>query len=81
MTRLANPSEMYAFLDWRQLANEVIERSQNERYRALFQVIDISEFNYLIKASKGPAAFNKYLIQRWIEVNERGTAYLKALAY
>lgn len=70
-------SEMYPFLDWQRFASEVIASSENERYRALFHIMDVSELSYLIKVSEDAAAFNLYLMQRWLGVKLKGTAYLR----
>ena len=71
-------SEMYAFLDWRLIARKVIASSENDRSKAFFHVVDLSELSYLTKISKDGAAFNNYLIQRWLSVKLKGTAYVRA---
>jgi len=70
-------SEMYAFVDWQRVAAEAIACSENDRLRALFQVMDVSELSYLVKLSKDARAFNERLIQRWFAVRVKGTAYLR----
>jgi len=53
-------SEMYTFLDWQRIARLVVKLSENEQYKALFHVADISELSYLTNISKDADTFNKY---------------------
>jgi hypothetical protein len=68
-------SEMYAFVDWKRVAQDVIALSENERDRALFHVFDVLELNNIVRHSKDPMMFNQFLIQRWVGVKVKGTAY------
>jgi hypothetical protein len=68
-------SEMYSFVDWRAVANAVASASDNEVHRALFHVFDLQELVSLARGCVDSAAFNQRLIQRWLLVKDRGTAY------
>ena len=68
-------SEMYAFLDWRAIAEQVMEASESDRYRALFHVMDLSELGHLVRMSANAEMFNQFLFQRWAQVKIKGTAY------
>jgi hypothetical protein len=69
-------SEMYFFLDWKRIAREVSDASDDDRHRALFHVFDLLELNYLVANSKDATAFNNLLIHRWLAA--RGESSLGA---
>jgi len=73
-------SELYLFVDWQKVANELIEVSEQDRYRALFHVIDLKELQHIIAYSKEPKAFCTVLLQRWVEVKTKKTNYIKGKA-
>lgn len=73
-------SELYLFIDWQEVASKLIEVSEQDRYRALFHVIDLQELQYIIAYSKEPKAFCTVLLQRWVEVKTKKTNYIKGKA-
>jgi hypothetical protein len=68
-------SEMYAFLDWRSIARELADASEDPRHRALFHVLDLTELSSIVRASQNAATFHRVLMQRWLHVKMKGTAY------
>jgi len=68
-------SEMYAFLDWRPIARELADASEDPRHRALFHVLDLTELGSIVRASQNAATFHRVLVQRWLQVKMKGTAY------
>lgn len=68
-------SEMYAFIDWREIARQVVALSDNEGDMALFHVVDLLELSDLARQSDSAAMFNNFLVQRWLRVKMKGTAY------
>ena len=73
-------SELYLFVDWQKVASELIEVSEQDRYRALFHVIDLQELQHIIAYSKEPKSFCSILLQRWVEVKTKKTNYIKCKA-
>ena len=71
-------SEMYAFVDWKAIASEIVEASENEVYRALFHVLDVQELTYIAGICGNVEMFNYLMLQRWISVKTTGTAYGRA---
>lgn len=71
-------SDMYFFVDWRAVASEVLEASEDERYMAQFHVMDLQEFIYLADRSIDSEQFSGFLIQRWLHVRMKGTVYGRA---
>ena len=71
-------SHMYSFVDWRAIAAEILAVSEDERYKALFHVMDLQEFVYLAERSIDSEQFSGFLMQRWLSVKERGTVYGRA---
>ena len=70
-------SEMYAFVDWNAVATSVAEFSGNDVHRALFHVVDIRELAGLAANCTRAETFSNRLVQRWIAVREKGTAYVR----
>ena len=70
-------SEMYTFVDWNVVAASVAEFSDSNTHRALFHVVDIRELASLAANCKDTQTFSERLVQRWLEVRERGTAYVR----
>ena len=73
-------SEMYPFVDWRAVAASVAKASDNKVHRALFHVLDIRELASLAANCKDAATFSNRLVQRWVVVQEKGTAFIRARA-
>lgn len=73
-------SDMYSFVDWKAIAVSVAEASENRVHRALFHVLDIQELANLAANCEAPETFSNRLVQRWIVVQEKGTAYIRAQA-
>lgn len=72
-------SEMYAFVDWEDVAALVAGLSEDDARRALYQVMDIQELSHLAANCKDADVFNNRLLQRWAFVKEKGTSYVRAL--
>jgi hypothetical protein len=71
-------SELYAFVDWRKIGSFLSSMSDNEEYRALFQVVDLQELQQLVKNSRSKEDFHHYLLGRWLKVKMSGTAYVRS---
>jgi hypothetical protein len=71
-------SEMYTFVDWKAVAASVAKFSDNDVHRALFHVLDIRELAGLASDCKDAETFSNRLVQRWLVVREKGTAYVRA---
>lgn len=72
-------SEMYASLDWEQIARQVISASENEHHKALFHVVDLMELNHIVSQSRDSQDFYFLLAQRWGNVKVKGTAYFRSM--
>lgn len=70
-------SEMYAFLDWQEIARWIVEYGEDDARRALYHVIDVQELGCIVAITQNPDAFSQLMIQRWATVRERGTAYVR----
>jgi hypothetical protein len=68
-------SEMYAFLDWRSIARELVDASEDPRHRALFHVLDFTELGSVVRASQNAPSFHRVPVQRWLQLKMKGTAY------
>jgi hypothetical protein len=73
-------SEMYTFVDWNAVAASVAKFSDRDVHRALFHVVDIRELASLASNCKDTETFSNRLVQRWVVVREKGTAYVRAKA-
>jgi hypothetical protein len=73
-------SEMYTFVDWNAVAASVAKLSTTDAHRALFHVVDIRELASLASNCKNAETFSNRLVQRWLVVREKGTAYVRAKA-
>jgi len=71
-------SEMYADVNWAAVAALAVKASENPTHRALFHVLDIGELTTLATSCKDAPTFNARLVQRWVVVQEKGTAYIRA---
>jgi hypothetical protein len=71
-------SEMYTFVDWRAIAAAAAKASDSEAHRALFHVLDIQELTKLAANCKDSETLSNRLTQRWLFVQEKGTAYVRA---
>jgi hypothetical protein len=72
-------SEMYSSVDWQQVAQDVIQASENESQRAMFHVMDMRELAALTaRCPDGETLFNR-LCQRWINVKIKGTGYIRSI--
>lgn len=69
---------MYYFVDWRSIATDVLTSSESDQYKALFHVMDLQEFTYLVTHSRDSEQFGGYLMQRWLHVKRTGTVYGRA---
>lgn len=70
-------SEMYTLVDWNVVAASIAEFSDSNIHRTLFHVVDIRELTSLTANCKDAETFGKRLVQRWLVVRERGTAYVR----
>lgn len=70
--------EMYFFLDWKAIAETVSELSEDATRRAFYHVLDMLELAYLAANSQDASMFNDRLLQRWVAVKEKGSAYCRA---
>jgi hypothetical protein len=59
-------SEMYAFVDWRQIAARLVAESENESRKALFHVMDLQELSALTSRCPDSWTFFGRLAQRWV---------------
>jgi hypothetical protein len=73
-------SEMYTFVNWETIATSVAKASDSKIHRALYHVLDIQELANLAANCKDAATFSNRLAQRWVVVQEKGTAYVRAKA-
>jgi hypothetical protein len=71
-------SEMYAFVDWQQVATTVIAASEREACKALFHVMDLRELGAITARCPDSWTFFRRLIQRWFVVKRKGTCYMRA---
>jgi hypothetical protein len=69
---------MYTFVDWKAVAVDVAEASENNTHQAVFHVLDIQELANLASNCKNADAFSNRLLQRWCFIKERGHAYVRA---
>jgi hypothetical protein len=72
-------SEMYAFVDWQKVAEDVIQASDNELHKAMFHVMDMRELAALTARCPDGSAFFNRLCQRWINVKIKGTGYIRSV--
>lgn len=71
-------SEMYQFVDWRQVASDVAQASESDLYKAMFHVMDMRELAALTtRCADGSTFFNR-LCQRWLNVKMTGTGYIRS---
>lgn len=70
-------SEMYAFVDWRQVAAQLVAESENESRKALFHVMDLQELSSLTSRWPDSWTFFGRLAQRWVQVKIKGTSYMR----
>jgi hypothetical protein len=69
---------MYAFVDWKKVAEEVIQASDNESQKAMFHVMDMRELAALTARCPDGSTFFNRLIQRWMNVKTKGTGYIRS---
>lgn len=70
-------SEMYAFVDWKQIAARLVTESENESRKALFHVMDLQELSALTSRCPDSWTFFERLAQRWVHVKLKGTSYMR----
>jgi hypothetical protein len=70
-------SEMYAFVDWKEVAATAIAASESEQRKALVHVMDLQELSALTSRCPDAWTFFTRLVQRWVQVKERGTSYMR----
>lgn len=70
-------SEMYAFVDWREVAAAAIAASESEQRKALVHVMDLQELSALTSRCPDSWTFFMRLLQRWTQVKEKGTSYMR----
>lgn len=70
-------SEMYAFVDWRAVAAQLVAESENESRKALFHVMDLQELSALTSRCPDSWTFFGRLAQRWVQVKIKGTSYMR----
>jgi len=72
-------SEMYAFVDWKQVAADVVQASESDFHKAMFHIMDMRELAVLTaRCADGSAFFNR-LCQRWMNVKMKGTRYIRSI--
>ncbi len=74
-------SEMYAFVDWKQIAAVAIADSENEQRKALIHVMDLQELSALSSRCPDAWTFFTRLVQRWVRVKETGTSYMRTKTF
>jgi hypothetical protein len=72
-------SEMYYGVDWKDVAKEIVESTENHRTQTMFHVMDLSELKTMVARCKDGEHFSNRLLQRWCHIRERGTAYIRML--
>jgi hypothetical protein len=70
-------SEMYAFVDWKQVAAVVVTESDNESRKALLHVMDLQELSALTSRCPDSQTFFWRLTQRWVQIKIKGTSYMR----
>jgi hypothetical protein len=70
-------SEMYAFVDWKEIASRLIAESENESRKALFHVMDLQELSALTSRCPDSWTFFGRLFERWVQVKIKGTSYMR----
>ena len=68
-------SEMYPFLDWENIACQIIDL--NEEVKAFFHVMDLTELRRLIASSKDPSNICCNLFRRWEAVSSNKNALVR----
>lgn len=71
-------SEMYPFLDWKNIGRELMIRSQN--VGVFFHIMDLSELQQLIVRSKTTEILNANLFLRWEKVKEMENGFVRGKA-
>jgi len=69
-------SEMYPFLEWNEIAKELMVRSKN--VGAFFHIFDLSELQRLVAISKSTLAWNANLFMRWEKIKEMQNAFIRS---
>jgi hypothetical protein len=70
-------SEMYALVDWKRIAADVVKESDNESRKALFHVMDLQELSALTSRCPDSWTFFGRLFQRWVQIKIKGTSYMR----
>lgn len=73
-------SEMYAFVDWKQVALDVIQASESDFHKAMFHVMDMRELAALTARCHDGSTFFNRLCQRWMNIKMKGTGYIRSIA-
>jgi hypothetical protein len=72
-------SEMYHAVDWKAVAKEIVEVTENHRSETMFHVMDLSELKSIAARCRDGEHFSNRLLQRWCRIKERGTAYIRMI--
>jgi hypothetical protein len=77
---IALVSDLHPSVDWRQIGKYLIQISESDTYRALFQVLDLQELQFIVANSTSTKDFHNLLLQRWTMMKLHGTAYVRGLS-
>ena len=72
-------SEMYHAVDWKAVAKEIVEATENHRSQTMFHVMDLSEMKAMAARCTDGEHFSNRLLQRWCHIKERRTAYIRMI--
>jgi hypothetical protein len=70
---------MYYGVDWKAVAKEIVDGTENHRTETMFHVMDLSELKTMVARCKDGEQFSNRLLQRWCRIKERGAAYIRML--
>src|SRR5262249_38221885 len=73
-------SEMSFFGDWKKMALTLAETSHVEAHKAMFHVMDLMELSAMTVNCESSEMFFNRLMQRWVFIQDRGTAYVRGKA-
>jgi len=77
---IALVSDLHPSVDWREIGKNLAQISESDTYRALFQVLDLQELQFIVANSTSTKDFHNFLLQRWAMMKLHGTAYLRGLS-
>ncbi|BBO19196.1 conserved hypothetical protein [Candidatus Brocadia pituitae] len=77
---IALVSDLHPSVNWRQIGKYLIQISESDTYRALFQVLDLQELQSIVANCTSTKDFHNLLLQRWAMMKLHGTAYVRGLS-